>query len=169
MANPMRARDRVAENVARRRQTVGLTLAELSKRLDKEQGHPLGVTVLSKIEGGTRGIDVDDLMALAGALDTTVTALLQPNIAELPAEVQDLVQLVQRLQEKFVRALAESEDAEARAQEAAVELDHAKAQLEQVVLAAPELKDMLPTALKVEMENLFLMMKRVEELKEEGQ
>jgi transcriptional regulator with XRE-family HTH domain len=66
---------RVAENVRMLRQRRGLGQAELSKRL-ATLGTPLGVSALSKIENGTRRVTVDDLVALAIALDVSPNRLL---------------------------------------------------------------------------------------------
>lgn len=74
--------ERVAANVRSLRRDRGLDLSDLSARLET-LGHPLGINVLSKIERQKRRIDVDDLMALALALDVT------PNRLLLPAEAVD--------------------------------------------------------------------------------
>lgn len=66
---------RVAQNVRDLRKERGLHLADLSERLDK-LGHPLALNVLSKLENGDRRVDVDDLVALAIALDVTPNRLL---------------------------------------------------------------------------------------------
>jgi transcriptional regulator with XRE-family HTH domain len=64
------------------RRSRGLDLSHLSDRL-AQLGQPVSVDGLSKIELGTRRVDVDDLMALALALDVT------PNRLMLPAEAND--------------------------------------------------------------------------------
>jgi hypothetical protein len=71
---------RVAENVKRLRGRV--TVRELSERVARYGGKilPSGIT---KIEQGERHVDVDDLVALALALDAT------PNRLLLPAEADD--------------------------------------------------------------------------------
>jgi transcriptional regulator with XRE-family HTH domain len=56
-----------------------LTTGALSRRL-AELGHPIAATGITKIEKGQRGIDVDDLVALAAALKTTPNRLLLPDI-----------------------------------------------------------------------------------------
>lgn len=76
-----RSRHRIAELRSRRR----LTLAQLAARLT-ELGHPMQTTALSRIEQGERRVDVDDLVALALALEVTPNALLLPE-STLP-EVQ---------------------------------------------------------------------------------
>ena len=70
---------RVAENLRRIRQERGLGYAELSRRLEKT-GHPIRDTGLLKAEKGSRGVDVDDLAALAVALGTTPNRLLLPDL-----------------------------------------------------------------------------------------
>lgn len=59
----------------RLRQEHGLTLAQLSERLG-DVGRPITVGTLSKMELGQRGIDVDDLMALASALEAPLAHLM---------------------------------------------------------------------------------------------
>jgi len=65
----------VAENVRVLRRQEGLELAALSARLEG-LGQPISVSGLSKLELGTRGVDVDDLVALAVALDVSPSRLL---------------------------------------------------------------------------------------------
>ena len=67
----------VAENIADRRQHLGLSIAELSRRT-QEAGHALAALALRRIEAGERRIAVDDLTTLAALLETTPTALLAP-------------------------------------------------------------------------------------------
>jgi transcriptional regulator with XRE-family HTH domain len=71
--------ERVAAAVQHIRREHGLTYAELARRL-AATGHPILDTGLMKIEKGTRRVDVDDLMALALALDTTPSRLLLPEV-----------------------------------------------------------------------------------------
>jgi transcriptional regulator with XRE-family HTH domain len=68
---------RTAANIRRIRQERGLSYAELSRRL-VVTGHPILDTGLLKIEKGERRVDVDDLVALAVALETTPNRLLLP-------------------------------------------------------------------------------------------
>lgn len=67
----------VAENIADRRNHLGLSIAELSRRTHEAE-HPLAALALRRIEAGERRIDVDDLTALAAILETTPAALLSP-------------------------------------------------------------------------------------------
>ena len=64
---------RVAQNVRTLRERV--TVRELSERL-AGLGRPILPSGITKIEQGTRRIDVDDLVALAFALDVTPNRLL---------------------------------------------------------------------------------------------
>jgi transcriptional regulator with XRE-family HTH domain len=78
---------RVAANLKRLRQERGLSYAELARRLAASDiGHPILDTGLIKIERGDRRVDVDDLVALAVALDVTPNALLIPHsdVAAIP-------------------------------------------------------------------------------------
>lgn len=72
--------DYVAENVAALRRARGLSQQELSARLT-ELGRPMLPSALSKIEGRDRGVDVDDLIALAVALGVNPSRLLLPGNA----------------------------------------------------------------------------------------
>jgi len=78
MANTQPTRpiaDRVSANLRDLRKARGLSLADVSERMNK-LGRPLSLSGLSKVERGDRGVDVDDLVALALALDVTPSRLL---------------------------------------------------------------------------------------------
>lgn len=64
-----------------------MSTAALSSRL-AELGQPIQDTGITKIEKGDRRVDVDDLIALALALDVTPNALLLPEV-DLPAMATD--------------------------------------------------------------------------------
>lgn len=66
---------RVAANVRQLRKLRGLDLSHVADRM-KALGRPAAVGALSKLELGQRRVDVDDLVALAIALDTTPNRLL---------------------------------------------------------------------------------------------
>lgn len=66
---------RVAANVRALRRARGLELSHLSERLER-LGQPISLAGLSRLELGQRRVDVDDLMALALALDVTPLRLL---------------------------------------------------------------------------------------------
>ena len=61
-------------NVTRLRTRAGYSLAELSNRMTGER--QLSLSGLSKLETGGRKIDVDDLVAIAAALDVSPLAIL---------------------------------------------------------------------------------------------
>lgn len=69
--------ERVAAHVARVRTRKGWDQKQLSDRL-AAIGRPMSPSVISKIEQGDRRVDVDDLIALAVALDIYVGGLLLP-------------------------------------------------------------------------------------------
>ena len=73
----------VAANVKRLREQQNLGLRALAQRL-ADVGRPLTHTALDKIERGTRRVDVDDLMALAAALDVSPATLLMPDVPAVP-------------------------------------------------------------------------------------
>jgi len=69
--------ERVRTNVKRFREEQRLTLGQLAERL-AEIGRPMLASGVSKIEQGDRRVDVDDLVALAVALEVNPNALLMP-------------------------------------------------------------------------------------------
>lgn len=71
----------VAAQVRWERERKHLSLHQLSDRL-AAIGRPILPSGLSKIEQGTRRVDVDDLVALADALGTVPGALLQGPLRE---------------------------------------------------------------------------------------
>jgi transcriptional regulator with XRE-family HTH domain len=71
--------DTVAVNVKRLREGLNLGLRALADRL-ADTDRPLTHTALDKIERGTRRVDVDDLMALAVALEVSPATLLMPEV-----------------------------------------------------------------------------------------
>jgi len=81
------ASQRVARNVKELRTERRLTLDGLSERLTV-LGRPIIKSGLAKVESGERRVDVDDLMALALALNTTPNRLLLD--AEADSELTQL-------------------------------------------------------------------------------
>lgn len=71
----------VSANVKRLRTEQNLGLRGLATKL-AEVGRPLTHSAVDQIEKGNRRVDVDDLLALAAALDVTVAALLMPEPTE---------------------------------------------------------------------------------------
>lgn len=65
----------VAANVKAHREDLRLSLQDLSARMGSV-GRPILASGLSKIEQGDRRVDVDDLVALATALETTPARML---------------------------------------------------------------------------------------------
>lgn len=63
-----------------------MKLSELSDRM-AGLGQPLGITGLSKIENGKRGVELDELVALARALDVPPLLLIFPLGHEQAIEV----------------------------------------------------------------------------------
>ena len=76
----------VALNVRKARTAAGLTAQQLADRLS-ELGHPIPRASLSELETSNRGVDVDDLVALAVALGTSPTALMLPEPGQYVAPV----------------------------------------------------------------------------------
>ena len=117
MENFQRASEHVAANVKRLRKERGWTLAQLSEQLES-WGHRLTVPVLSKIELGDRGIDVDDLAAFVRAFDTDPVFLLTDPAVVAEARVTGLWQRYREAQirrSEAVRAAERAGDAELEA------------------------------------------------------
>ena len=88
--------ERVADNVERIRKARQLNQKELSALL-KGVGRPMLPTVVSKIERGERRIDVDDLVALALALNVSpMTLLLPPTAGDEPVKLTDTYEVSAR-------------------------------------------------------------------------
>ncbi|TQS29191.1 helix-turn-helix transcriptional regulator [Microbispora sp. KK1-11] len=67
--------EHVAEAIARLRRGRGWDQGQLADRVT-EAGRVMSASVLSKIESGARRVDVDDLVAIATALEVTPALLL---------------------------------------------------------------------------------------------
>jgi transcriptional regulator with XRE-family HTH domain len=76
----------LARNVARIRNAQGLSTVRLSQMLDGA-GRSISATAITRVESGERRVDVDDLVALAAALNVNPSALLLPPTAEGSIEV----------------------------------------------------------------------------------
>lgn len=61
----------VGANIREIRRSQGITLEDLVGRL-AEQGYPITLSALSRLERGERRIDVDHLVAIAGALGVSI-------------------------------------------------------------------------------------------------
>lgn len=67
----------VGKNLKRLRTAGGMTTRVLAASL-AENGAPMSASGISEIENGRRGVNVDQLTALAAALDVSPLALLTP-------------------------------------------------------------------------------------------
>jgi len=76
-----------AAAVAEHRQRQGWDQAHLAARVT-EAGRPMSASVLGKVEAGSRRVDIDDLVAIAAALDALPEQLL-PGGDERVAGVTD--------------------------------------------------------------------------------
>jgi 8-oxo-dGTP pyrophosphatase MutT (NUDIX family) len=85
----------VIENLAQLRAERRLTYRQLADRLE-QLGRPIPTLGLSRIEKGNRRVDVDDLVALAVALDVSPATLLLPSDTGIP-DGGDEVELTGRL------------------------------------------------------------------------
>jgi transcriptional regulator with XRE-family HTH domain len=71
------AGNNVRRNIRRHRERRGWSYKELSERLT-QVGRGIHIVDLGWVETGERRVDVDDLVALAAALEVGVEDLLQP-------------------------------------------------------------------------------------------
>ncbi|MEU3287807.1 helix-turn-helix domain-containing protein [Streptomyces longwoodensis] len=69
--------ERLRLNIARVREARGMSKKDLSEKV-AALGRPIPPLGISRLEAGTRRVDVDDLIALALALRVSVNALLLP-------------------------------------------------------------------------------------------
>ena len=76
----------VAQNLARIRNAKGISTLKLAAILN-ESGRRITASAISKIEGGARRVDADDLVAFAVALNVNPSALLLPHVASGSIEV----------------------------------------------------------------------------------
>lgn len=82
---------RIRDNVKRLREAQGWSITRLAEQL-KQNGSPIPRTALSRIESGHRKVDVDELVALAVALDVSpVSLLLPPEDTGEPVEITNEV------------------------------------------------------------------------------
>lgn len=88
----------VASRAKSRREELGLSQRGLADRLAAE-GRPMQPSAVSKVEAGDRRVDVDDLVALAAALETTTSYLLTGERVPDPSDVtlDELVENEDRL------------------------------------------------------------------------
>lgn len=98
---------RVAERVKIYRGTT--PVRELSARLE-DLGRPILPSGITKIEQGTRRVDVDDLMALAQVLDVTPSQLLFDSVA--PSDGRRVMGEKARLRAERDQALDDLADCE---------------------------------------------------------
>jgi transcriptional regulator with XRE-family HTH domain len=85
----------LVRNLAQLREEQQLTYRELSDRLE-QIGRPIPTLGLSRIEKGTRRVDVDDLVALAIVLEVSPAALVLPRDPGGPED--DTIELTERLE-----------------------------------------------------------------------
>jgi transcriptional regulator with XRE-family HTH domain/predicted GIY-YIG superfamily endonuclease len=76
----------VGENIARLRAERRISTLKLALLLNGA-GRRITASAISKIEGGTRRVDADDLVAFAAALNVNPSALLLPPVADGTIEV----------------------------------------------------------------------------------
>ena len=83
------AAEAVANNVKAIREPRGLSQQQLALQLGW-LGRPMQTSAVATVESGDRRVDVDDLTALAVALNVPVARLLLPDVDDDEAEVHDV-------------------------------------------------------------------------------
>ena len=96
---------RVVANVKRLRNERSWSLDRLSEEL-RRVGRPILPTGLSRLERGSRRIDVDDLVGLALALDVAPIALLLPPTTDGPVQLTDEITAAAEDAWKWIRGIA---------------------------------------------------------------
>lgn len=111
MARPTRVpgivSERVAENVRAIRKRRNMSTYDLAGKLSAI-GWPIHQTGVARIETGERRVDVDDLEALAAALDVTPDDLLA-DVGTAPVSGPELVTLQQAVIDALAAGVAVSE------------------------------------------------------------
>jgi transcriptional regulator with XRE-family HTH domain len=80
----------VRANVVRFRGLRRMTLRDMATRMT-DAGRPMSHATINEIEHGARRIDVDDLAALAIALQVSVPSLLMPPVTDEADQIEDAV------------------------------------------------------------------------------
>ena len=83
-------------NIRNIRASRGMKMTELARRAN------LSLSAVSKIENGSRGMDVDRVALLADALDTTVDYLMGVEKQDL---IRELEEELANLPEEYLRSL----------------------------------------------------------------
>jgi transcriptional regulator with XRE-family HTH domain len=76
-----------AERIREVRQRRGLSQRDLADIIERSYEHPLDATMVNKIERGTRGVSLDDLLVIAAALNVSPPALLASTNALHPVSM----------------------------------------------------------------------------------
>lgn len=71
----------VSQNLKRLRTTLGISSRELATTMN-ELGAPMSSSGITDIEGGRRGVSVDQLTCIAAAMGVSPIALLTPWVAD---------------------------------------------------------------------------------------
>jgi transcriptional regulator with XRE-family HTH domain len=90
----------VAAQVHQIRERRRLSLQALSQRL-AQLGRPILPSGLSKLEAGTRRVDVDELVMLADALWTTPNVLLQASETDIEQKYEEAVDALTTIRAAF--------------------------------------------------------------------
>ncbi|MFJ8766662.1 helix-turn-helix domain-containing protein [Streptomyces clavifer] len=102
--------DRVRRNVERLREARGMTKKQLSDAVGKLH-RPIPPLGISRLEGGTRRVDADDLVALALALKVTPLTLLLPDTwNDEPAELAPGFSLKTRTAWRWAEGFSPADD-----------------------------------------------------------
>lgn len=134
-----RPSQRVGENVRVLREHAGLTLAQVAQRVtdaDPMRSRPMTLNVLSRIETGQRNVPVDELFALATALDVDPDRLLMSPKLVQAVGVMSAIHTWSRLD-------WEQNDLAARSEAKRAEVEQAEEQIRAAMTDKPEVRPLI--------------------------
>lgn len=117
-----------ARRLRETRQAADITQAGLASRLSAAMGTPVADTMITKIEGGSRSVSIDEAMHMAEILDAPLSTL----VSELDPVEARLKELHQQLKYQQVR----TDEAEAELRQAMTATAHIQKEIEQLEAAA---------------------------------
>lgn len=110
-----------AQRVRELREALGLSQTQLATTL-RLKGVKIDPTSITRLEKGTRGVRLDEAVAIAGVLDQTVDEMLRPVLP--PGEqLRQAAQQADQTRWRAARAVAEMQAAQTRLTRLRVNLD----------------------------------------------
>lgn len=100
----------VSKNIRRTREQRGLTIYELAAKL-QAVGRPVAPSAVAKMERAERQVTVDDLVAVALALNTSPISLLLPAVwGDVPVQLTTGQRLTARTAWRWIRGMSPASD-----------------------------------------------------------